>query len=143
MSAESAAELKRRSRKAEVISPKPAPRFDVARSVRRLRRQAPLYAFQGLNELSTRLRDATGREVIDMGRVMELAQFAYRQRELARRGPDYAVDEFGFDAQWTESMLPLFKILYDDYWRVETTTGQRFWLFRNLSDGVWHLHGEF
>jgi protein ImuB len=30
-----------------------------------------------------------------------------------------------------------------DYWRVETTTGQRFWLFRNLSDGVWHLHGEF
>jgi protein ImuB len=30
-----------------------------------------------------------------------------------------------------------------DYWRVETTTGQRFWLFRQLGDGRWHLHGEY
>jgi protein ImuB len=30
-----------------------------------------------------------------------------------------------------------------DYWRVETATGQRFWLFRHLTDGKWHLHGEF
>ena len=121
MSAHSTTELKRRSRKAEVVSPRPAPRLDVSRRLRRLQRQAPVYAFQGLNELSTRLREATGHEVIDVGRLMQVAQFAYQQRELARRGPDYAVDEFGFDAQWTESMLPLFKALYHDYWRVETT----------------------
>jgi protein ImuB len=30
-----------------------------------------------------------------------------------------------------------------DYYRVETTTGQRFWLFRQLGDCRWHLHGEF
>jgi protein ImuB len=30
-----------------------------------------------------------------------------------------------------------------DYWRVETDSGQRFWLFRRLTDGKWHLHGEF
>jgi protein ImuB len=30
-----------------------------------------------------------------------------------------------------------------DYWRVEITSGQRYWLFRNLPDGKWHLHGEF
>jgi protein ImuB len=30
-----------------------------------------------------------------------------------------------------------------DYWRVETTTGQRFWLFRSLDDRQWHLHGEY
>jgi protein ImuB len=30
-----------------------------------------------------------------------------------------------------------------DYWRVETTTGQRFWLFRSLDDRTWHLHGEY
>jgi len=30
-----------------------------------------------------------------------------------------------------------------DYWRVETTSGQRFWLFRQLADGRWFLHGEF
>jgi protein ImuB len=30
-----------------------------------------------------------------------------------------------------------------DYYRVETATGQRFWLFRQLGDGRWQLHGEF
>ena len=30
-----------------------------------------------------------------------------------------------------------------DYYRVETTTGARFWLFRRLSDGAWFLHGMF
>ena len=80
-----------------------------------------MYAIQGISGLSTRLRDVTGREVIDMARVMEVIQFLYQQRELAMRGPDYVVDDFGFDAQWTESLLPLFKLMYRDYWRVETT----------------------
>jgi 1-acyl-sn-glycerol-3-phosphate acyltransferase len=52
---------------------------------------------------------------------MEVVQFAYRQQELAKRGPDYRVDSFGFDPEWTESLLPIFKALYRDYWRVETT----------------------
>jgi protein ImuB len=30
-----------------------------------------------------------------------------------------------------------------DYYRVETTTGHRFWLFRRLQDLSWFLHGEF
>jgi protein ImuB len=30
-----------------------------------------------------------------------------------------------------------------DYYRVETATGQRFWLFRSLDDGRWFLHGNF
>ena len=30
-----------------------------------------------------------------------------------------------------------------DYYRVETTAGQRFWLFRRLEDGQWLMHGEF
>lgn len=30
-----------------------------------------------------------------------------------------------------------------DYYRIETTTGKRFWLFRRLSDAQWFLHGEF
>ncbi len=30
-----------------------------------------------------------------------------------------------------------------DYWRVETTKGQRFWLFRNIGTSDWHLHGEY
>ncbi len=113
--------LRRRSRKAKVVSPPAAPGLRVPKPIRRLQRQAPMYAMQGLNELSTRLREMTGRDVIDMNRLMEIAQFLYQQRELARRGADYAVDDFGFDAEWTESFLVLFKALYRDYWRVETT----------------------
>jgi len=30
-----------------------------------------------------------------------------------------------------------------DYYRVETATGSRFWVFRRLTDGQWFLHGEF
>lgn len=30
-----------------------------------------------------------------------------------------------------------------DYYRIETESGQRFWLFRNLELGDWFLHGEF
>lgn len=114
-------ELRRRSRKAKVVTPPPGPRLRLPRPIRRLQRQAPMYALQGVSALSTRLREMTGREVIDMNAVMEAVQFVYQQRALAKRGPDYAVDEFGFDAQWTESLLTLFKALYRDYWRVETT----------------------
>jgi protein ImuB len=30
-----------------------------------------------------------------------------------------------------------------DYYRIETTRGYRFWLFRRLQDGKWFLHGVF
>ena len=115
---ESRQERRRHSQEAKVVTPSP---FDLRRRVRRLQRKAPAYALTGLSNLSTRLREATGREVIDMGRVMGLMQFVYRQQQLAKRGADYVVDEFGFDAEWTESLLPLFEILYRDYWRIETT----------------------
>ncbi len=113
--------LRRLSRKAKVVSPPANPRLRMPKEIRRLQRRAPMYVMQGLSELSTRLREMTGREVIDMNRLMEVVQFLYQQRELSRRGPDYAVDDFGFDAEWTESFLVLFKALYRDYWRVETT----------------------
>jgi 1-acyl-sn-glycerol-3-phosphate acyltransferase len=113
-------QLRRRSRKAEIVAPAPA-EFRLPKAVRRLQRKAPAYAMQGLVELSTRLREATGHEIIDLGRVMGFVQFAYQQRELAQRGTAYEVDDFGFDPQWTESFLSVFKVLYQDYWRVETT----------------------
>ncbi len=30
-----------------------------------------------------------------------------------------------------------------DYYRVETTAGRRFWLFRDLRGGKWFIHGTF
>ncbi len=112
-------ERRRNSQKAEIVVP-PREGFRLPKPIRRLQRRAPMYAIQGLSDLATRLREMTGREVIDMNRIMEMLQFIYQQRELARRGANYEVDDFGFDAQWTESFITLFKSLYRDYWRVET-----------------------
>ncbi len=30
-----------------------------------------------------------------------------------------------------------------DYYRIESATGERFWVFRNLPDGQWFMHGKF
>jgi len=89
---------RRTSRNARVVNA-PPPLLRLPRTMRRLQRQAPMLAIHGLSELSGRLRDLTGHELIDMARVMELMQFVYRQQQLARRGADYAVDDFGFDAE--------------------------------------------
>jgi 1-acyl-sn-glycerol-3-phosphate acyltransferase len=110
---------RKQSKPAEIVQPTAGERL--AKSAKRLRRQAPMLAFQGLSELSGRLRQVTGRDVIDMNRVMEFVQFMYRQQALMRRGPNYEVDDFGFDPEWTESFLSAFMVLYRDYWRVETT----------------------
>jgi 1-acyl-sn-glycerol-3-phosphate acyltransferase len=110
---------RRQSVKAAIVAPRQGIRLP--KPVRRLQRQAPLYALQAVGALSLRLRELTGRDVIDLNRIMEAVQFVYQQRELSRRGANYSVDEFGFDAEWTESLLTVFKALYRDYWRVETT----------------------
>jgi 1-acyl-sn-glycerol-3-phosphate acyltransferase len=107
------------SKPAAIVSQKSGPRLP--KQVRRLQRQAPLYALQGLAELSSRIQQLTGRNVIDLNRIMGVVQFINEQRQLARRGANYMVDDFGFDPQWTESFLSVFKVLYRDYWRVETT----------------------
>src|SRR5207302_651982 len=112
-------ERRRNSQKAKVVAPPTG--FRLPKPIRRLQRQAPMYALQAVSARSVRLREVTGRDVIDLGRIMEVVQFIYQQRELARRGSNYAVDDFGFDPQWTESFLTVFKALYHDYWRVETT----------------------
>jgi 1-acyl-sn-glycerol-3-phosphate acyltransferase len=110
---------RRRSQKAAIVAPRQG--FRLPKPIRRLQRQAPMYALQGIGRLSTRLRELTGREVIDLNRIMGAVQVVYQQRELARRGANYAVDDFGFDPQWTESFIGVFKSLYRDYWRIETT----------------------
>jgi 1-acyl-sn-glycerol-3-phosphate acyltransferase len=112
-------ERRRNSKKAQIVAPREG--FRLPKPIRRLPRQAPFYALQAAGQLSEQLRRMTGREVIDLNRIMEVVQFIYRQRELARRGPNYAVDDFGFDRQWTESFIGVFKALYRDYWRVEAT----------------------
>ncbi|HET7339443.1 MAG TPA: lysophospholipid acyltransferase family protein [Candidatus Dormibacteraeota bacterium] len=112
-------ERRRNSKKAEIVTARQG--FRLPGPVRRLQRRAPMYALQAIGELSARLRDMTGRDVIDLNRIMDIVQFIYQQQALARRGPNFAVDDFGFDPEFTESLLNVFKMLYRDYWRVETT----------------------
>jgi len=51
-----------------------------------------------------------------------LAHFAARQRELSSRSSrgEQVCDDFGFDREWTDSLMPIFRWLYHDYWRVQT-----------------------
>jgi 1-acyl-sn-glycerol-3-phosphate acyltransferase len=69
-------------------------------------------------------------EVLSAARVEELrhlmqsvSSFLARQVELSGRHSrgETVTDEFGFDVEWTDSLLPLFQFLYDHYWRVRTT----------------------
>jgi hypothetical protein len=94
---------KKNSKPAEIVRPRSG--LGLPKRVRRLQRRAPGYALQGLSELSVRLRQLTGRNVIDLNRIMAFAQFVYKQQELSRRGANYEVDEFGFDPRWTESCV--------------------------------------
>ncbi|TMD55245.1 MAG: acyltransferase family protein [Chloroflexi bacterium] len=96
------------------------PRIELPASVRSLRKQAPMLALEAVGRLASTLRQATGREVIDLAAMMAVVQFLYQQAEMVRRN-DFEVDEFGFDPEYTESFLPVFRWIYHNYWRVETT----------------------
>jgi 1-acyl-sn-glycerol-3-phosphate acyltransferase len=69
-------------------------------------------------------------EVLSAARVEELrhlvhsvSAFLSRQAELAGRHGrgETEADDFGFDVEWTESLLPFFRFLYDHYWRVRVS----------------------
>ena len=97
------------------------PSVQVPSVIRNLQAEAPALALQGLESLALKLRRLTGRDVIDLATMMEIVQFISTQRELGRRGPNFTVDDFGFDQEWTESLLPVFRWIYHNYWRVDTT----------------------
>src|SRR5258707_9140031 len=96
------------------------PQVVLPKAIRRLQKQAPMLVLEAVGKLATTLRQATGREVIDIAAMMAIVQFLYQQAEVARReNPE--LDEFGFDPVYTESFLPVFRWIYHSYWRVATT----------------------
>ena len=117
-------ELRRRNRAARTELRRrrvPRPQVPVPDAIARLRAEIPGYALQALGALSLRLRELTGREVVDLATMLAIYQFFIRQSELANRGEAMLVDDFGFDQEWTESLIPIFEWVYHHYWRVETT----------------------
>jgi protein ImuB len=63
------------------------------------------------------------------------AQFVYRGRthRVARHWGPERIET----AWWRKAGIRR------DYWRIETTAGARYWLFRRLRDLTWFLHGVF
>jgi len=118
-------ELRRRERAGRTPVRRPraprVPQVQVPDAIARIRAEIPTYALQLLGALSLRLRDLTGRDVIDLATMLAIYQFFARQAELGQRDVAMEVDDFGFDREWTESLLPAFEWIYHHYWRVETT----------------------
>ena len=92
-------------------------------SLKRLRAELPVAAMSATGALAVRLQEMTGRDVIDIETLQEVVSLGYRAAEVrsAHRGGRYEVDDFGFDPEFTNAVLPLFRLLYRKYWRVETT----------------------
>jgi 1-acyl-sn-glycerol-3-phosphate acyltransferase len=88
-----------------------------------LRKDLPATAMGATGALALRLRDLTGRDVIDLESLQDVMSVSYRLaalREQHRNGV-YDVDDFGFDRELTEAILPLSRILFRRYWRVEVS----------------------
>lgn len=104
----------------------PMPHLPAIPSLETLRafgRDLPTRAMGATGSLAIALRDLTGRDVIDLESLQELLGLYYRVqavREKHRNG-EFDIDEFGFDREWTEALLPLFRLIFRKYWRVDVS----------------------
>ncbi|MEO8898903.1 MAG: lysophospholipid acyltransferase family protein [Candidatus Dormibacter sp.] len=99
----------------------PSLRLPSLSSLTALRRDLPSTAMAATGALALRLRELTGRDVIDLESLQEVMSVYYRLaalREQHRNGV-YDVDDFGFDPELTEALMPLFRVVARRYWRVE------------------------
>ena len=104
--------------------PRPSlPLLDRLPSRESLQQELPMQLMGAVGQLALSLRDLTGRDVIDLESLNELLSFAYRAADVRGRHNklDYDLDDFGFDREFAEAIMPLFKLIYRKYWRVETS----------------------
>jgi 1-acyl-sn-glycerol-3-phosphate acyltransferase len=88
-----------------------------------LQQELPMQLMGAVGQLAITLRNLTGRDVIDLESLNELLSFAYRAAEVRRQhnALQYELDDFGFDPVWTDALLPLARLVYRKYWRVEAS----------------------
>ncbi|HEV7678591.1 MAG TPA: lysophospholipid acyltransferase family protein [Candidatus Dormibacteraeota bacterium] len=89
----------------------------------RLQQELPMQLMGALGQLAITLRERTGRDVIDLESLQDLMSVAFRAVELRRNHNQgrYTLDGFGFDPEYTDVLMPLAKLVYRKYWRVDTT----------------------
>ena len=86
-----------------------------------LRRDLPATAMAATGMLALRLRELTGRDLMDLESLQELMSVYYRLAAVREQHANnqYDIDDFGFDREWTEALMPLFRVVARRYWRVE------------------------
>ena len=91
-------------------------------SLRNLSSDLPATAMSATGTLAIRLRELAGRDVIDLESLQDVVAFAYRVADLRSRHSqgEYQVDEFGFDPDFTNALVPLARLAYRRYFRVDT-----------------------
>ena len=94
-----------------------------ARTLRSLSRELPATVMSATGSLAVRLQELTGRDVIDLESLQDLVSFAYRAVEVRNqhRQGAHEVDEFGFDGDFTNALVPLARLVYRRYWRVDAS----------------------
>jgi 1-acyl-sn-glycerol-3-phosphate acyltransferase len=99
---------------------RPSLRLPSLSTLAALRRDLPATAMGATGALALRLRELTGRDVIDLESLQEVMSVYYRlaaMREQHRNG--VYDDDFGFDRELTEALMPLFRVVARRYWRME------------------------
>ena len=99
-----------------------APSLPQLRALRDLYNDLPATAMSATGSLAMKLREIAGRDVIDLESLQDVVAFAYRVADLRSRHSrgEYQVDEFGFDPDFTNALVPLVRLWYRRYWRVDT-----------------------
>ena len=88
-----------------------------------LQQELPMQLMGAMGRLALALRDLTGRDVIDLESLQDMMSVAFRALEVrSRHGRgEWKLDDFGFDPEYTEALLPIARLVYRKYWRVDAS----------------------
>jgi 1-acyl-sn-glycerol-3-phosphate acyltransferase len=88
-----------------------------------LQQDVPMQLMGAVGQLAITLRNLTGRDVIDLESMQDLMSVLFRALEVRRHhsSGQWQLDDFGFDPEWTEAIMPLVRLVYRKYWRVDAT----------------------
>jgi len=92
------------------------------RTLESLYRELPASAMSATGSLAYRLRELTGRDLVDLESLQDVVSIGYRVADVRsqHRQGKYEIDEFGFDPEFTNAIIPFFRLLYRRYWRVDS-----------------------
>jgi 1-acyl-sn-glycerol-3-phosphate acyltransferase len=89
----------------------------------KLQQELPMQLMGAMGQLAISLRNLTGRDVIDLESMQDLMSVAFRAMEVRskHRQGTWNVDEFGFEPEYADAIMPLARLVYRKYWRVDAS----------------------